>query len=241
MNKSTLYASLCLAAGLIFAGYFIGHGFSQSRNPSRIVTVKGVAQRDVIANIALWPIRFVSTDDDLSVAQSKINKSQKTIYHFLKKHDIDLDNVEVKKMAVTDLFADPYRSGPVQNRYIVEQTLMVRTEKCSTVVAASQAVGDLIASGIVLSSRGGPDSGPTFLFTELSQYKPDMIAEATAKARKAAEQFAKDSGSKIGKIRRANQGMFVILARDRAPGIYEESQMNKTIRVVSTIEYMLKD
>lgn len=241
MNRLSFYAVLCLTAGLILAGFFIGNGFSRSRLPYRYVTVKGVAELDVTANIALWPIRFVSTDDDLSAAQSKINKSQEIIYKFLKNHEIDLDNVEVKKIEVTDLFADPYRSGPVQSRYIVEQTLMVRTENCSTVVAASQSVGDLITSGIVLSSRGGPDSGPTFLFTELSKYKPDMIAEATAKARKAAEQFAKDSGSKIGKIRQANQGMFVILARDRAPGIYEESQMNKTIRVVSTIEYMLKD
>jgi len=68
-----------------------------------------------------------------------------------------------------------------------------------------------------------------------------MIAEATAQARRAAEQFAQDSGSRIGKIRRANQGVFVILARDRAPGISEESQLHKTVRVVSTVEYYLKD
>ena len=83
--------------------------------------------------------------------------------------------------------------------------------------------------------------GPTYLFTGLSPLKPEMIAEATAEARRAAEQFAEDSGSTIGKIRQANQGVFVILARDRAMGVSEESQVNKTVRVVSTVEYYLKD
>jgi len=93
----------------------------------------------------------------------------------------------------------------------------------------------------VLSSTHGPTSGPTYLFTRLNDIKPNMIAEATASARKAADQFALDSGSKISGIRRANQGVFVIRPRDQAPGITEANQLNKTVRVVSTIEYYLRD
>jgi uncharacterized protein len=66
-----------------------------------------------------------------------------------------------------------------------------------------------------------------------------MIADATANARAAAEQFARDSGSALGRIRQANQGVFVILARDQAPGINEGSQLQKTVRVVSTVQYFL--
>jgi len=68
-----------------------------------------------------------------------------------------------------------------------------------------------------------------------------MIAEATRRARLAAEQFAQDSGSTVGKIRKAHQGMFVIQPRDPVPGIMESGQLNKTVRVVSTIEYYLED
>ena len=93
---------------------------------------------------------------------------------------------------------------------------------------------------MVLSSDGPMSGAPTYLFTRLSEHKPAMIAEATASARRAAEEFAADAGSRIGKIRRANQGVFVILARDRAPGIDEQSQREKTIRVVTTIEYSLE-
>jgi hypothetical protein len=93
----------------------------------------------------------------------------------------------------------------------------------------------------VFSSQGGYGGGPTYLFTKLNDLKPEMIAEATASAREAAEQFAKDSGSDLGPIRTASQGVFQILPRDRAPGVMEESQLDKTVRVVTTVEYALED
>ncbi len=98
-----------------------------------------------------------------------------------------------------------------------------------------------MSAGVVLSSAGEPGSGgPTFIFTGLNTLKPQMIAEATARAREAAEQFARDSKSEIGEIRQASQGVFEILPRDQAPGISEESQIFKTVRVVSTIDYALR-
>ena len=195
---------------------------------------------DVEADIALWPLRFVSTNDDLGKAQAGIKKSHAATIAFLKKHGIDPASASVQKLEVQDLLANAYRSGPVESRYIIAETLMVRSSDPVTIEKASQELGELVEAGVVLSSMGGRDSQPTYLFTRLSELKPEMIAEATAEARRGAEQFAKDSGSRIGRIRRANQGVFVILARDRAPGIMEESQLGKTVRVVSTIEYYLK-
>jgi hypothetical protein len=119
---------------------------------------------------------------------------------------------------------------------------MVRSDDPATVYAASQDMGELVEAGIVLSSGTGyGPAAPTFLFTRLNDLKPEMIAEATASAREAAEQFAADSRSGVGGIRRANQGVFVILPRDQAPGITEGAQLHKTVRVVSTIDYYLKN
>jgi hypothetical protein len=99
-----------------------------------------------------------------------------------------------------------------------------------------------VSAGVILTSGQQYGSGgPTFVFKGLSDLKPEMIAEATSRARASAEQFAKDSGSRLSGIRRANQGVFVILPRDRAPGIDESSQVEKTVRVVATIEYLLED
>jgi hypothetical protein len=184
-TRGGIVGPLLLAVGLATAGWFVGHGFVASRTVDRYVTVKGVAERDVLANA--------------------------------------------------------YRSGPTESRFIINQVLMVRSDQPQQIRDASQSVGELVAAGVVLSASGGPGYGPTFLFTRLNDLKPEMIAEATASARRAAEQFASDSSSRLGGIRRANQGVFVILPRDRAMGIDQQGQLNKTLRVVSTISYYLED
>lgn len=235
----TMRNSLILALGLALAGWFVGDGFRKSRLPERYVTVKGISEREVTADLALWPIRFVATSDVLSEAQARIQASQETILAFLAQQGIPRAAVEVNRLEVNDLLANPYRSGPVESRYIITQTLMVRTAQPETIAQASQDVGQLVKAGVVLSSEGGWGRGPTYLFTRLNELKPPMIAEATANAREAAQQFAADSQSRLGAIRRANQGVFVILPRDQAPGVEESGQMYKTVRVVSTIEYDL--
>ncbi len=241
MENHRLMSALIIAVGIAAAGWMIGRGFVKARSADRFVTVKGVAEREVQATVALWPLRFVATSDNLAEAQSRIKKSTSAVFSFLRHAGIDSSSTEIGKTEVTDVLANQYRSGTTQSRYIIAQTIMVRTNQISKVSAASQSVGALVDAGVILSSVGGPESGPTYLFTELNSLKPDMIAEATSSARKAAEQFAKDSGSKIGSIRTANQGVFEILARDRAAGIFEGSQVNKTLRVVTTVEYLLED
>jgi uncharacterized protein len=118
---------------------------------------------------------------------------------------------------------------------------MVRSGNPQVVMAASQRVSELVGTGVVLSSSGEYGiGGPTFIFTRLNQLKPSMVKEATANARAAAEQFAADSRTGLGGIRQANQGVFVILPRDQAPGVSEGAQLQKIVRVVSTIQYFLQ-
>jgi hypothetical protein len=234
-----LVCALVLGVGIALGGWHVGRGIIHLRTGDRYVTVKGVSERDVTADVALWPIRFVSTDDDLRKAQARIKESKEVILDFLKRQGILPAAAQVQRLDVTDVLANPYRSGETRSRYIISQTLMVRSPDPAVILKASQAIGELVDAGVVLSSTGGPGDGPTYLFTGLNEIKPQMIAEATASGREAAEQFARDSGSKVAGIRQANQGVFVILPRDRAPGIMEESEINKTVRVVTTIEYYL--
>lgn len=236
-----LVAAALGAVALTLAGWLIGRGFAQARTADRFVTVKGVAERNAEADLALWPLSYVETDDDLGRAQARIDADTRRVYAFLARMGLDTTQAEVQSLEVTDKLADPYRNGPMGTRFIVAQTIMVRSDKPTTVLAASQRVGELVNAGVVLSTGGrfGPGR-PTFLFTRLNDFKPAMIAEATSSAREAAEKFASDSRSRLGGIRQANQGVFQILPRDQAPGFSEESQLYKTIRVVSTVEYYLE-
>jgi uncharacterized protein len=241
-ERSSLLPAAVLAAGLVTGGWLIGRGFARAHAPVRSVTVKGVAERDVEADVALWPLRFVATNDDLARAQERIKTDAAQIYAFLAHNGITAEHAELRALEVTDMLANPYGERTGASRYIISQTIMVRSDDPSMVLAATQKVGDLVSAGVVLTARDELGAGgPTFLFTRLNDLKPDMIAEATANARIAAEQFAKDSSSRLGAIRSANQGVFVILPRDQAPGLQEQQQMLKTVRVVTTVEYFLDE
>ncbi len=232
--------ALILALGLVASAWLVRDGMVQNRIAGRYVTVKGVAERHVQADIALWPIRYVATHDVLAQAQQRSAGDEQTTRAFLERHGIAKDQVEVRDFEVTDLLADRYRGENIQSRYIVNATLLVRSADVQRVRAASQAASELAAAGVVLA--GGENGGrPTYLFTRLNDIKPAMIAEATANARRAAEQFAADSQSGIGNIKSANQGQFVILPRTQTQNAQEEAEPDKTVRVVSTVEYFLRD
>ena len=239
--ERSLIAAIVLAAGVGLGGFFIGNGFARGRSADRYVEVKGLSEREVTANLALWPLRFAASDNDLSVAQAKITRDAAAVLAFLEKNGIPRSATEIQSFQVTDLNTQRFRERTTGPRFIIEQTLMVRLDKPETVQAASQKVGDLVSADVVLSSAEyGPMGGPTFIFNGLNALKPKMIAEATASARASAEQFAADSGSDLGGIRQANQGVFVILPRDQAPGANESAQIRKIVRVVSTVQYFLE-
>ncbi len=142
---------------------------------------------------------------------------------------------------MSDAHANRFQSERGGTRFVIQQTVMVRSDKPQVVLAASQRVSDLVRAGVILSSSGEYGiGGPTFVFTKLNQLKPAMVAEATANARAAAGQFAADSRTTLGDIRYANQGVFVILPRDQAPGVNEGGQLQKIVRVVSTVQYLLE-
>ena len=241
MPSQTTTAALIVAAGIALGGWLGGRGLAAVRAADRYVTVKGVAEQQVQADLALWPLRVVAADNDLAAAQASVTRSLGRIRAFLARNGIDSSLAELQEIQVTDAFANAYR-GPNESptRYIVRQTLIVRSPQPASVLAASRRVGELVAAGVVLSSQEYGPSGPTFLFTKLNDIKPAMIAAATANARAAAEQFAKDSRTSLAGIRQANQGVFVILPRDQASGISEESQPAKVVRVVTTVEYFLR-
>ena len=235
------WRAIIFALGVVLAGLAVGNGFARARSADRFVTVKGISEREVSADLAIWPLRVVSSDADLTRAHTRLENSVKEIFKFLSRHGIDTTQARLQDFAVTDANAVEYRGGQAGDRYIIRQTVVVRSDKPEVVLAASQQVGELVSAGVVLSSGAEyGNGGPTFIFRGLNDLKPKMIAEATARAREAAAQFAADSRASLGGIRQASQGVFEILPRDQAPGISEESQIVKTVRVVSTVEYLLR-
>lgn len=240
-DRTSLLSAMTVALGVALGGIAIGYGFSSGRAADRFVEVKGLAEQDVEADLALWPLRFVATGDDLSAAQAQVERYTRQVMNFLVAHGVDTAGAELQNLEVSDALANRYQQNTGGPRFIIQQTLMVRSDEPCVVRAASQRVSELVSAGVVLQQSGDYGmGGPTYVFSGLNALKPDMIATATANARIAAEQFARDSRTTLGNIRQANQGVFVILPRDQAPGVQEGGQLNKTVRVVSTVQYFLR-
>lgn len=240
MNRPVLSAGI-LAVGLVLAGGLMGWGFKAGRAADRFVTVKGMTEQEVEADLALWPLQIVTADNDLGAAQARMDGMVERTRAFLLDNGIEAGEVTIQAFRVQDAQANPYQGSGAPNRFIITQTLMVRSLEPEVVEAASQRVSELVQAGVVLTSgqEYGP-GGPTFVFSRLNDVKSDMLAEATSRAREAAAEFAAASGSRVGKIRQASQGVFQILPRDQTPGIQEQNQRMKIVRVVTTVQYLLE-
>ena len=182
-----LAGALILGLGLAGAGFLIGRGFEHGRSADRYVTVKGLAESFVTADLAVWPLRITATGDDLARVQEQIDRDLSTVTRFLTEQGIEPEGVQPQRVEVTDLLAQPYRpEGVGANRFIVAQTTIVRTGQVDRVARLNQQTGELVKRGVVLADTGGP----TYLFTRLNEIKPELLAEATRNARLSAEQFA---------------------------------------------------
>jgi hypothetical protein len=236
MLKQEFWNSLIVGVCIAVAGISIGLGFYKGRAGDRYVTVKGLAEREVSADLAIWPITFNVADNNLASLHSGIDMSRKTITDFLIGSGFQEEDISYSAPKITDTEAQQHYGTErrSQYRYIAQSAVTTRTQDVQLVRKTMESSGKLVGKGVVLAAQSWEN--PTeFLFTGLNDIKPQMIEEATKDARRAAEKFAKDSGSKVGKIRHATQGYFSIQDRDR------NSPEMKIIRVVTTIEYYLTD
>lgn len=235
-NKIASFASagLLIGVGLLLLGLCMKSGIDDFAHRDRIVTVRGLAQRDIPANKVTWPIVSKLTGDDLKSLYTQVQSIDSAITTFLKTNGITDAEISVNPPAVTDLKADQYNAANAPYHYSVTAVVTVTSSRVELVRKLINRQTELMAQGIAITA--GDYNFPTlYEYTDLNTIKPAMIAEATQNARKAADKFAEDSHSKLGKIKTASQGQFSIDDRDQyTPQI-------KTVRVVSTIEYYLKD
>jgi len=228
-----LGALLCI--GLALLGYLISGSIIRIKALNRTVTVKGLSEREVPANIAIWPIKFSEAGNDLNDLFSSIQRNNSLIIQFLKNNGFKNPEISISAPAIMDRQAQGYAdSNKIKFRYSGSSIITVYTGNVDSVRKTMKKLVELGKEGIAISGQDY-NSKTEFLFTELNKIKPEMIEEATKNAREVAERFAKDSESKLGKIRHARQGQFSINNRD------SNTPYIKKVRVVSTVEYYLSD
>jgi hypothetical protein len=225
----------CIFAGLVAFAFIAGQAAMDVKSLERTVEVKGLAEREVPADTVIWPISYQVASNDLNELYESIAQKNELIRRFLADHDLDLSEVSASTPDVVDRYAQAWgNTAEIEFRYVATAAVTLYSHD---VEAVRKAMSDVIALG----RNGIPLSGAQygnqvqFLFSKLNDIKPDMLEEATVNARAAAAKFAEDSQSTLGKIKRADQGIFSISDRDSTtPHI-------KKVRIVSTIEYYLSD
>ncbi|MCW1863990.1 SIMPL domain-containing protein [Campylobacter jejuni] len=229
--------NIFMALAIVLASLILAFGFNKALNDfktlERSVSVKGLSQKDVEADTLIFPIKFTRSNNNLTNLYEDLEKDRQNILRFLQTQGVRADEISYNAPNIIDKLSDPYRNDNIVSfRYVGTGNLLIYTKNVKLGKSILEKISTLGKEGIVIKIENYEIE---YLYTKLNEIKPQMIEEATLNARNAAIKFAQDSNSHLGKIKKASQGQFSISNRDK------NTPYIKTIRVVSTIEYYLKD
>ncbi|ETO92147.1 SIMPL domain-containing protein [Legionella oakridgensis] len=230
---SKLFSALILGCGFALSGFFIAKGLTDSREYSRFVEVKGLAERIVKSDEAIWTLNIKLVSNELPALYQAIDEAQGKTHQFLSKQGFKDSEISTNPVAVTDNQSVSYNQNQDMPRYSADTGLTVTTANVDQVAAAIQKTGDLVQQGIVVTT-----SNAIYRFNDLNAIKPDMLNDATQSAYEAAKSFADNAKAALGYIRLAKQGLFTIA--DANSNYDSGNAIMKKVRVVTTVEYQLK-
>jgi hypothetical protein len=234
MDKGKFYSGLFIMIGLVVLGMMFPRAVEKYRSYDRTVNVKGLCEKEVKADKVIWPVVYKVMANDIQSIYDQTDRSNETIVDFLKDGGIDVSEITVSVPQISDKFANEYGNNDRAYRYIATNVITVYTDKVDDVLSLMSKQSDLLKKGIVTGGNNW-ENPVEFKYEGLNEIKPAMIEEATMNAREAAEKFAKDSDSRLGKIKTANQGTFTIENRD------SNTPYIKKVRVVTSVTYYLKN
>ena len=235
MNKGNMLCGLFVMIGLVILGSLFPRSVEKFRSYDRTVNVKGLCEKEVKADKVIWPVVYKVMANDVQIIYNETDANNEAIIAFLKAGGITPDEITVSVPVISDKFATEYGSNDRTYRYISKNVVTVCTSNVDAVLALMAKQSDLLKKGIVVGGSNQWENPVEFRYEGLNEIKPVMIEEATRNARETANKFAKDSGSKLGKIKTANQGTFTIEDRD------SNTPYIKKVRVVTSVTYYLKN
>lgn len=233
-------AALLVAAGIAIAGFAVSQGLERFRMADRTVTVKGLAEKNVESDFAIWTLSFRRAGAEFSGVQQALAADREKVLAFLKARGFTDEELEARPLQVQDLLAREFAQGNVPFRFNGSGQVLVKSARVAEVEKAALAVDPLIQDGVQLGGENdGARSGPRFQLRGFNDVKAPLLAEATRNAREQAEKFAAEAGAKLGPLKTANQGVIRITGDD-GNDFDDGSSRGKRLRVVSTFEYELR-
>ena len=237
-------------AGLAINGLILGRALERFKKEDRTISVKGFSEREVRSDLAVWTIKTRIADNDLAAGSKAIEDAKNKVIAFLLENGVNKEEIIQKDLIVNDKKAQEWDNSNAANsfRFIIDNIIQVRSSKVENIEKVSRMTDELLKRGVLLSNRNDFQGAVRYYYTKLNEIKPEMLTDATKNAKNAAEQFAIESNTKIGKIKKANLGLFSFLDRDeslssRADAGGYSSGVNdivKKVRVVVSVEYSIE-
>jgi hypothetical protein len=189
-------------------------------------------------------------DNDLAAGSIAIEEVKMKVIAFLKEKGIKDDEIIQKDLLVNDKKAQEYDVSNAVNtyRFIIDNIILVRSNQVENIEKVSRMTDELLKRGVLISNRDEYNGAVRYYYTKLNDIKPEMLTDATKNAKNAAIQFAKESNSKIGKLKKASQGLFSVIDRDESLSGPADAQMYasgtndlvKKVRVVVSVDYSIE-
>ena len=235
MDKGKFFSGLFIMVGLSILGLMLPKTVDRYRSYDRIVNVKGLCEREVKADKVIWPVVYRVMADDIQTVYDKIGTYNAEIVGFLESGGVDDDEITIAVPEISDKLATEYGNNDRAFRFIAKNVITVCSDDVDKVLSLMSRQQELMKKGIVIGTGNQWENPVEFKYEGLNGIKPEMIEEATENARETAQKFAKDSHSRLGKIKNASQGTFSIENRD------SNTPYIKRVRVVTSVTYYLKN
>lgn len=247
-KRALIIISASVLFGMIAGALILGRALMKFRSDDRYISVKGFSEREVKSDFAVWTITTRVASNDMAEGSRAVEESKNKVIGFLERNNIRPEEIIQKGITVNDKKAQEYGGYNIGDsyRFIIDKIIQVRSSDVDNILRVSRMTDELLRAGVVISSSNPYEGSVRFVFTKLNEIKPDMLTEAILNARRAADQFTKESGTKLGKLRKASQGYFTIIDRDadlsgQQEGYYpgNGSDVFKKIRVVVSTDYAI--
>ena len=237
-ENQSLLQTIIISVAILGLGYFLGNGIQNFNRHERVISVRGLAEKEVDSNVAVWKIQFNVSSNQMQDVKSQLPIAQQAVQDFLIEQGFSPEEL-TKGAQIKDREAAEYGSEKGM-RFVASAYYSVKTDQVAKVESAEQKIDDILKKGVVVTG-----SQKNFYFTNLNDIKPEMLDEATRNARQAAEGFSKSMSVQVGKMKSASQGVFSVENPLGAEGGYEYgsssgSTLKKKVRVVTQVEFYVE-
>ncbi|HEV8081156.1 MAG TPA: SIMPL domain-containing protein [Chitinophagaceae bacterium] len=237
-----LYAAIAIGLSLIIAFWIAGGAFKYKSKSTETIVVTGLAEKDFASDLIVWNGSYSRKAMDLKSAYAAVKVDESAIRQYLKgkgigDNEMVFSSVVINKEFDTRSDESGRRLGQQFSGYNLTQTVKVESKNVDKIDKIAREVTELIELGIEFNSQP-----PLFYNTKLADVKMDLLARASADAKLRAEAIAKNSGSSLGKLRKASMGVFQITGKNSNEdysygGSFNTSSRNKTGSITIKMEF----